>query len=156
MKFNGRKVSGPKTDIVVIPREDGDLVFRCQAVLDYKAMEQILPRPEPKMIVRPGKPPVPDEDDPVHKEALNRYGRQKMDWMILQSLKPTEALEWETIISTDPDTWKNWEEELKDAGLTERERVEILQTILRVNSLTDEVFQQAKDRFLASQATRPE
>jgi hypothetical protein len=107
------------------------------------------------MMVRPGKESVPDDTDPKYIEALNRYGKQKMDWMILQSLAATPELEWERVRMNDPDTWHLWEEELKEAGTVERERVEILNTIFRVNSLTDSVFKEAKDRFLATQATRP-
>lgn len=153
MKINGKKIAGPNIEIVVLPRGDGEnLVFKAQAVLNSDDFDKICPRPEPPVRVGKGGIKVQNIEDLGFKAELLQYGEMRMAWIILQSLKATEGLEWETVDLSDPSTWKNYNSELKDSGLAEMEISRIINCVFDANSLNEEKVKAARDSFLASVA----
>jgi hypothetical protein len=157
MKLNGRKIEGPNVETVIIPRgEDEPIVFRCQAVLDYDEFDLVCPRPIPPVRIMRGGRRVTDVEDKTYLIMLESYAKQRTNWMILQSLKATENLEWETIQMSDPNTWINFDKELKDSGLSEIERIRIVNAVMTANCLNESKLDEARESFLASRQVREE
>ena len=153
MKYGGKSLSGPRVSTVVIPRGEQELVFQAKAVLDNDAFDKLCPAPEPPMLTKPGKAPVPNFDDKQYTEEYDVYSRKRYDWMILESLKATSDLEWETIQAADSDTWNNWRAELTSAGFSIVEIGKIIDTVHDACGLNQEKIEEATKRFLAGQAT---
>jgi len=153
MKMSGRKIQGPNEEILVLPRPDGDLVFKAKAVLDYTVFDSLVPQPKPpKMRKRGVSELVEDNKDKNYLEELQNWSTKRMDFMILESLRTgTPELEWETVDSNNPDTWKNYEKELREAGFTPVEINLLNATCITANSLSQSKLDEARDRFLASQ-----
>lgn len=171
MKIQGKKIACRNTDFLVIPRppvqtnetqEDGttkiveisgDIVFKAEAVLSYEKFDQYVPSPKPPMSLKRGQSvATPNPDHPSYQVALNRYASLKTTWMILESLRVTPDLEWETVKEEDPSTWENYLTELQDAGFNQIEIIRIQTLALKVNSLDEEMLDAARNRFLAGQA----
>jgi hypothetical protein len=89
-------------------------------------------------------------NDRRYKAAINNWSSLKVDWMMIQSLKATDGLEWETVDYHNPETWTGWETELKEF-LTESEHNVLVQGILAANSPSQNRRQEALDRFTVTQ-----
>lgn len=154
MKINGKKIEGSNVEICVIPRgEDKEpIVFRCQAVLDIEPFDQLCPAPKPPIILRPGGKRVTDTENSKYKFQLGQHNAKRMGYLILKSLEATEGLEWETISLSDPDTWNNYEKELKDSGFSNIEIMRIINTCMAANCLDEARLERAREDFLASQS----
>lgn len=149
MKLKGRTIKGPNTEYIIIPRSDGDLVFKAQAVLDTKDFEDKFPAPKPPVITKPGGVVDQDFKDPgylslVEKRNISRYG-----WIFMQSLSVTEDLEWSILKADDPGTWCLWEEELRSAGFSNSEINLVMDGIAAANGLNQDKLEQARKRFFA-------
>jgi hypothetical protein len=153
MKLKGYKPTDPNIEIVVIPRGDGnDFVFKAQAVLDLEPFEKMCPMPTPPYLIHKDGTEGLDIEDPQFQQKLKDYSLLKSSWMVIQSLKATPDLEWETVKASEPDTWKNWIDELKDFKLGEYEISLILNAVHSANGLDESKIDAARKRFLASQA----
>lgn len=177
MKLNGRPLPGPAVETVVIPRgshfedvevEEGgekkivhkevfdDLVFECQAVLDFSDFEKLCPVPNPPKSMKPGQQvATPDFENPKYKKAIADLSGLQQDWMILKSLDATPGIEWEKVQRDKPETWKLWQDELKDGGLTIGEILKIQQGVITANGLDDTKMTEARERFLAAKRQLP-
>ena len=150
MKINGKTISKPKNEIVVIPRDGEDFVFEVQAVLDFKQFDSVCPEPQPVMKTnqKTGQS-VKNITHPVYVEATKKYNENRINYMIIKSLEATDGIEWETVDMTDPSTWSSYEDELRDCGLTEYEMSLLVRAVMKVNGLSEEIYNEAKKRFLA-------
>jgi len=158
MKINGKKIQRPQYEVVVFPRRDGDIIIKAQAVLSYEPFDKLCPAPTPPVVVRPngtdeGAKSI-DVNNPKYIEAINTWGKRKLDWMIIQSLKATEGLEFETIDSSDPDTWGNIHKELEDAGFSPLELTKIVDAVITACGLNQDKIDEATRNFLVSLAAR--
>ena len=148
MKLHGKKLSTLNNQIIIIPREDGDIIFKAAAVLDMTDFDQLCPEPKPPLIRKRGENvDTPDLNDKKYQEAVQKRNRQYTNYLILKSLQVTEGLEWETINLVDPSTWENLEKELQDTGFSSMERVQIIQGVMRANSLDMAYIEEARKRF---------
>jgi len=154
MKMSGRKIQGPNEEILVLPRPDGDLVFKAKAVLDFTVFDGLVPQPKPPKVRRRGmSEPSDDPTDKNFQLEVQNWSSKRMDFMILESLRTgTPELEWETVDFNNPDTWKNYERELKEAGFTPSEINLLNATCISANSLSQSKLDEARERFLASRA----
>ncbi len=164
MKINSKPLPGPSKDFVVLPRPstqesdaegklvevNNDLVFWCQAVLNFDEFDAMVSEPKPIMVTRPGQSPTPDFAHPKFLESQLDYGLKKQNWLTIQSLQATPNLEWEKVNLSDPETWKLWSRELQDGGITLGEILKIQQKVHQVNGLDDDKFEEARKSFLAS------
>lgn len=154
MKIAGVAVVGPKDEFVVFPNRlaDGkDLVFRARAILDYSDFDALEPHPVPPMIRKSSSgPAVLDVESPDYKKAIDLYAVKKYDWMIIQSLRATEGLEWDTINYSDSSTWANWRNELRTIGFTGTEINRILEIINTANGFNQQKIDEATENFLAT------
>lgn len=150
MKMHGKKITGPNIEYIVIPRTTGNIVFKATAVLDNKLFKELVPEPKVKMKTLPGGMQVPNPDDEGYLAQIKDYNRKSFCFMVIQSLKDTEGLEWETVQETNPDSWKNYEEELKEAGFSQSEVNIIELGVMTANSLNEAKLKEARDSFLAT------
>jgi len=151
MKIAGKKISGPAIEIIPIIRGDEEIILKAQAVLDYDEFYQICPIPKPPEVVLPGGERRSEIENPDYKKKLTEHSNKKYAWMILKSLAATPSLEWETVDLSKPETWENYEKELKDSGFTEQEIFRIIQTVVNVQGLDNKKIEEARKRFLVSQ-----
>lgn len=152
MKLNGKTLSEINTEILVFPRGSGDIVLKFAAVLDLDEFDKLVPDPKPPIITRPkegtSEPDFADKD--YQKKKQERY-KKYTTWLSLKTLSATEGLVWDTIDINKPETWDNFENELKSAGFNNSERVRIINTVFEINSLSDDKMEKAKLRFFAQQ-----
>jgi methionine-S-sulfoxide reductase len=68
MKIGGVKVTGPAEQLLVIPRDEGPLVFRARALPDMNEFEALCPVPQPPgSLTKDGW--VPNPNDPTYKQV---------------------------------------------------------------------------------------
>jgi len=155
MRYKGRKIEGRNSDILVLIKNGEKIMFKAEAVSDYAAFEKLVPLPTPPQVLRPGGVREANIHHPEYKKALEAYAESKTNYLIIKSLEASQDVEWDNIDATKPDTWKNWKTELTESGFTEIEILRIVQLCTRVNSLDDEMLEEAKNDFLR-QASQPE
>ena len=159
MKIGGKKISGPNVTTVVFPRGDNDedtLVFKIQAVLDMKDFEELCPLPEPPTIVKKDQSKSKDFNDAKYLAKIAKHNSLRFTYTVLKSLMATPGLEWETVKMNEPSTWENYDQDLKDAGISQAERNHLLMAVLDTNSVSEDRLKEARDHFLRSQAKRAE
>lgn len=150
MKIAGRKPTGLKEELLVIPREEGDFAFKFRAVAeDYPEAKPTAPH----KIIKGAT--IQDSNDPVYQTRLSEWATRKAHWHFLTSISATPDLQWENVSLEDAGTWQNWETELKESGFSEAERSAIWQAYIRANFLSEEMLEEARKRFLASPAETP-
>jgi len=152
MKIHGKKIEGPGVEIIVIPRSSGDLIFKAQAVLDYTDYDKMNPQPNPPTIMKPGGATFEDVENKGYVEALDKWSTTKYHWMFLKSIQATEGLEWETVDMSKSETWENYQEEMKNAGLAPAEVVRIQTLVIDACGLNQSKIDEATQRFLAGAA----
>jgi len=155
MKIKGKDVKAPDDEVVVIPRKDGDIVFICKAVMNYDACEKLNPMPHPPRKQLPGDGGIIENvEDPAYLEKLQEWSARQGDWMILESLKSTEGLVWETVKMDDPLTWGNYRDELAKS-FTPGEVIKIVQAVSIACGLSQARIDEATKRFLAGAQDQP-
>ena len=153
MKINGVKVMGAFEEVVVFPRTGTpNLVFKARAVLDYDKFEKLCPEPKAPMILFAGaSQPSENVEDVNYVKAFDEWAEMKTSYMVLNSLKATPNLEWETVTS-DPATWKNYQKEMKEAGLSPAEQGRVILCVSVANGLDQSKIDEATESFLVAQA----
>ena len=149
MKIFGEET---KANLVIIPIPRGNntaIIFQAEAVLNNDDFDKLCPLPSPPMITFPGKEPTQDVTDKDYIEKVSKYSTNKFCWMILKSLEATEGLTWDTVEMNNPDTWDNYEEELRKGGFTESEIIHIINGVIQANGLSDDKIDEARKSFLA-------
>lgn len=156
MKLDGRKIEGLNEEFIVIPRKDKDIVLRARAIPGYEEFEQMVQLPKPPIKMMPKGKKVSDFENPRYKAGVQDYAMKRTHWLILKSLEATDNLEWETVIMGDPDTWSNFEKEMRDSGFSEVELMKIIQMVMAANGLDETKLEKAREDFLLSQEKQPE
>lgn len=156
MKLNGQSFNGPNVALVVILRNGEPIAFKAQAVLDYTKFDALCPRPKAKQIVKRGGETEVLTNDPNFLKALEHYGKTKTAYVIVQSLKATESLEFEQVKDDDPTSWLLWREEFENAHFSEYEIGKILSAVWEANGMDEEKLEEARKRFLAGQEAERE
>lgn len=149
MKYKGRKIPAPKPIVIVIPRDEEDIVFQAKAVVDYKEFEKLCPEPEPVRVLKPGGIEYLDYEAPEYEQRVKKHGDLRVAWLIITSLNATPELQWEVVKINEPDTWEKYEEELKDSGLIQAEVNYIVSEVMRANIVDEKRIKEAHDRFFS-------
>lgn len=151
MKINGKKIAGPNTELIIIPRGEGeDIVLKAQAILDFAPFHKMMPQPKPpKKRTKDGL--FDNMEDPRFKQAIIEHSEKRMAWMILKSLEATPELEWEMAKIEDSNTWHLYNEELLISGFSDIEISRIINGVMAANCLDEVKMEEARKRFLASQ-----
>lgn len=151
MKINGKEIAKQGIEIVVFPRQHGDLVFKAKPVTDFSVFENLCPIPVPQEMVKPGNIRVKDVEAPAYKEAMQKWAEKRTAWLFRESLSATEGLTWDTINPSDSDSWLNFTKEIVDSGLSSIELNKLYETIMIACGLTQDKIEEATKRFLAGQ-----
>lgn len=150
MKIKGNKIIACNIYTVVIPKADQSYVFKIGPA-NMNDFDNLCPRPKPpNKIVAGSDDPIKDVNNPKFKEDLDDYAKRRMSFMFMSSISHTEDLEFDTVDMSDPNTWDNYSEELKEAGFTEGEIIHLLHKVVTANGLNNEIIDKATDDFLAS------
>ena len=150
MKLHGVKIEGRHTETIFVPRGDDDgFMFMATAIQSLDRFAELCPEPKPPVIHRPGKAPQADTGSRSFIEAMTEHNRRRLGYMVMETLRGTEGLEYEILDSEKPETWSRYEEEFLASGFTQMEVNNIISGVLRVNSLDPEHIRAARDRFLA-------
>lgn len=153
MKIQGKEIKGANVQTIVIPRGDNlddAIVFKVEAIFDYAQFDALVPRPKPPVKILRGGKRVEDTQNGSFVQRQADYASKRVAYICIHSLKATEGLEWDTVDFGKPDTWGNFEDELKESGFTPIEVFRIVQVCMEVNALSDEKLDEARDAFLAS------
>lgn len=150
MKMHGKKIDRPNREIIAIPRADSeDIIFIATAVLNYDDFHKMCPMPEPGVKLMKGGEKQLDFGSKTYMADLQHYSEKKYAWTVIESLKNTPGLEWETVNVGDPSTWKNYEKELVNSGFSDIECQRILRGVSDANCLNEDKVDEARKRFLA-------
>lgn len=156
MKING-KTPVKNTDFIVLPRPDEDIVITAEAVLSYDEFDKICPKPVPPTIKRPGdKGEYVDFNDQQYKDRFDDWCTRRSNWFYITALKPSKNLQWDTVDPLDPETWGNWEVEMREAYFSDREMILVSNLCTRVSSMDDVALEAAKTRFISGTKSKEE
>ena len=155
MKYFGKKIAPIEATVVVIPRQSGDIIFRAQPVLNYDEFEALCPEPLPSESIKPGGARIKNVKSPKYLDAMEKWARSRINWMMIKSLEATEGLEWENVILEDSDTWGNLDDELQESGFSIVERSAVLSAVMDACGLSQGKIDKATKSFLAIQAEGP-
>ena len=150
MKIKGKSFDKPKPVTVILPFGDEDILILCGCVPDYGPFEEMCPLPKAPEVLRPGKVKTVNVSDKKFLKQVGEHAQLRTYWLIKESVRETEGLEWETVDDTDPTTWVNLEKEMLVA-FGELGVSKIIKAVLRANGLSQEIVGEARDSFLASQ-----
>lgn len=151
MKYKGQQLGiSPRSDVVVFPRDEGDVIFTLIPVLDYSEFNNICPQPRPGQILYPGGRKGSNTDDPSYQKSLTDWTIKHHDWVILKTLAASPDISWDSIKMDDPSTYHNYRKELSDAGFTNAEVNHLVDKCVKINTLDEELMTKARTRFLAS------
>ena len=156
MKMQGKKLDARGIEYIVIPRPGEDIIFTAQSVLDMDEFENVVARPTPPIRTYKGGVQQAVLDDETYQQSLNDWASKHTDWLCLKSLEATEWLEWDTVDINNPETFKNWHEEMKEAGFSSAERLRVIQGVMTANGLNQERIDEARESFLAGLREAPE
>jgi len=149
MKIGGVEVQTSE-EILVLPRSLGeDIIIRAKPVKINEEFEKRIPEPTPPN-VRTKSGSEPDYSDENYKKALKIRNEQRLNFLIIKSLEPSE-IEWEEVNIDTPGTWSKWSKELIEAGISEIELNRITDAVMSANSLDEEKIEEARKSFLHGQ-----
>ena len=152
MRIQGKEIQGPNVETIIIPRGNGDpIVFKVQAVLDYDDFERLCPEPKAPKMLKPGGVETLDFKDKTYVAAFAARNKKQSYFMFIKSIMATPGLEFDKVKYDQPETWEFFEQELKDAGLSQVERNKITQGIMIANCLDESKIEEARNRFTQSQ-----
>lgn len=148
MKIVGVDLEAPREEILVLPRGKQDVVIKAVPVLSYDDFDNLCPVPMAPIVLLPGNIQQRNIEDPEFKKANDTWSRQRIDWMILKSLEPSQ-ISWDTIKMDDPTTWGNFFDEFKKAQFSEREINLVIELVFRACGLDQKKIEAATESFLA-------
>lgn len=149
MKIGGVEVTRAE-ELLVLPRSNGQsIVFRAIPVAIAEEFDKKVPFPVPPMIQKKGGKQQ-DTEDKEYIKALELRGERRFSLMLIRSLEPSD-IEWDLVKLEDASTWPLWEEDLKEAGLSETECNRVVATVMAANSLDEAKIKEAREAFLRGQ-----
>jgi len=168
MKIAGLNQIPKNEKVVPISRIDRVYYFLTYAVEDSELFDTLVPRPQPTRFGgEVGKPKEAIHDKTFMAKQQDYYNKFS-DYLVISSLKAcafdqTETdpetgevtttrlrtpIVWDKVKIDAPETWSEWEKELKEFGLTPPEVNRIRSSCAEANSLTNEMVEEAMADFL--------
>lgn len=152
MKIAGHTNYTPNIEVVVIPRNDGpDFVFKAKAIMDLEEFDTLCPVPTPPSVIKKGGVKEFDFKNQDYLEQLTRHSKNRMNYLVLESLKATPGLTWDKVVYSDPNTWDLYREELREAGFNYTEIQRIENAVWTANCLNEQKVEMARENFLREQ-----
>lgn len=159
MKLQGKTIEGVNEIDIIIPRGNdisNAIVLKARAILDWSLLDKLLPAPKPRVKILPGGKRELDEKNPEFVKRREDYWARRSIWIVLESLKATPGLEFEKVIYEKPDTYLDFEKEMKEAGFSFVEVQRIIAGCMQVNALSEQMLDQARADFLSFQEKQAE
>ncbi len=134
-------------EVVVLTRATGNIPIKAQAVLDMKPFHAMCPEPKvPARLEKGGFKANPNDEGYLAKAA--KHGDLRFAYIALKSLEPSN-IEWVTVKMDDPNTWLNWESDLREhAKFSNVEVNRITLCVMQANSLDEKKLRDARESFL--------
>lgn len=154
MKIGGIDPKTLPTEVMlVLPRgAEQQIVFRARPVASMDEFDVICPKPQaPGKMTRDGW--VPMENDPTYMQVHAEWSTRRLGYMAWKSLEPSQ-IEWDTVQPGNPSTWKNWSQDLHNAGLSDIEIQRVMNLVLEANCLDEAKLKKAREVFLLGQAPK--
>lgn len=148
MKVGGVEVTRCE-EVLVLPRINGDLVFKAVAVESMDYFDEICPRPKPPVRLKKGGVKEEHLSDEFVKE-VEAWSERRYAYIVVKSLEPSD-IEWEGISLDKPSTWSKWADELRAGGLSDIEVNRVQSLVLDANSLNEVKLKAAREAFLLGQ-----
>jgi hypothetical protein len=150
MKLHGQKVEGPNIELIVIPRggDRPDIILKAQAVVDRTPFDKMCPEPLAPVRITKGGVKEYQLEDAGYKAAIEARSQKYIAWMVIESLKATEGLEWDLVKLDDHRSWLKYTDELKEAGFSHVEIQRIINGVFRANCLDEAKIEEARKSFL--------
>lgn len=151
MKVGGVQVTPPPEGLLVLEREEGNLVFRARPIpMDaWDQFNKICPEPPVPMVLVKGEKKANTTDE-TYQSQLRKLHTKRMAYLCLKSLEPSN-IEWDNVVMDDPDTWEKFEDDLRSAGMTEIEIDKVIKLCVGANTLDEEKLKRARESFLRGQ-----
>jgi hypothetical protein len=140
----------PNVEFLVIPRGDKQIVFHAQGLADLDEFHKMVPEPKAPVAQTPNGI-VANTKDAGYLSSVAEYSKRRVGYLVVHSLKPSD-IEWDTVNLDSPGTWTNWEQDLKNAGLTQVECNLVFNLVWGANSLDEAKLKQARETFLRGTA----
>lgn len=153
MKYDGKKMDTAFKKVLAIPYNNDKLIIEVKAVLDYSDFRKLCPSPEAPEVIRPGNIRTRNTEDPRYKQQVDKWSENRANWMILKSLEDSK-IEFEKVDMSNPDTWGNYFDELKEV-LPDAHVTRIINACMDVNGLDEEKIKEATESFLQERAAEP-
>jgi hypothetical protein len=139
------------TRLVVIPYGDISIPFYLRALTkeDYEALAKILPEPTAPIVHKADGSSFPDLKDSTYQAAVMRRNIAIYHYWFLRSIDYEKTqLKFDTVDMNDPDTWGNYESEMRAHGFTPSAIAKLREEADELNLVTDESVRKARERFL--------
>lgn len=151
MKVGGVQVTAPPEGLLILEREEGQLVFRARPVpVDaWDFFNKCCPEPAMPMVLVKGERQGNPQDETYQSQMLNLKNK-RIAYLCLKSLEPSQ-IEWDTVNLENPDTYLSFEDDLRNSGMTEMEIQRVIGLCVGANSLDEEKLKKARDSFLRGQ-----
>lgn len=153
MKIGGVEVTKCE-EVLVLPRINGDLVFKAVAVCSMDKFNDLCPKPTPPMRLKKGGVREPHLSDEFMK-SIEKWSERRYAYICIHSLIPSD-IEWSTVDFDKPNTWTNWIKELEEAGLADVELQRVQSLVLDANALNEAKLKAARESFLLGQGQEDE
>jgi hypothetical protein len=141
----------PPEDTLVLPRGDGNIVFKARGLSDMDEFNKLCPEPTPPVISTNSGQRL-DTEDANYLSDLKEHGKRRWAYYVVKSL---QDMEWDTVKPDQPSTWPNWDADLKSNGFTHAERNRVFNLVLEANSLSESKLDQARAIFLLGRPEAP-
>ena len=154
MKIGGREINSSCILTLVLPREDGDIILKAEALQDFDEFDAMCPAPlAPKVLTKNG--PEDNLKDKSYREMMNHYNISRLAYIVIRSLEIND-IEWDTVDIEERNTWLNYVEDFRGAGFSAIETGRIINLALEANSLDEAKVEQAREDFLRGQRAQAE
>jgi len=149
MKVGGIEVVPAPEEVLVLPRGDERLVFKAKPVKDWDRFNKLVPEVIiPVGYVKGEKKQLTNDKDYISQRS--RRNDLMTAYMMLESLKPSN-IEWDSVIDDEPGTWLKYEDDLRNAGLSNVEINLVISLVFEANQLDEKKLKAARDSFLRGQ-----
>lgn len=148
MKLHGQEINALQEREIVFSRPNGDITFKVRGVVTFEDYTGKFPKPEPPTRSYPDGREESDHEDLAYVKDLGAWVHGQTAWLIVESLKVTEGLEWDTVDVNDYHTYGNYESELLASGFTMMDINRIVNEVNIVNGFSQEMVEGARKSFL--------
>lgn len=153
MLFKGIALNKPKPELVCLPHEDspdGVVPFTVNAITDPTPFMERYPKPKPTKEIFTKGTKIFDENDPKYLSALAEYWSAMEDWVILEAIKDTPDLVFQTVNMDDITTLGNWKKEMVSSGFSLTHINHLQNLCMRKACLSSAMIEEATENFTRS------